>query len=328
MGGAVQSRATEGEAMDQNSARELIALNNRFYAEHTASFSATRSAPWDGWRQVVAVARETGALPTADGHPEDGSHDAGFTQARYGAGANAAGPDHRLRGITAPRILDAACGNRRFERFLAGALGGMSFEYHGVDGCGALMDTGARLRGAGVTSHPPIGDDTVPTPTQDASSPISSSAQLHVIDILDGLLRVTDPFAGVPACELVACFGFMHHVPGSGLRAQLVESLLRRTVPGGVVALSFWRFMDDDRLARKALETGAANGVDGVLEPGDHFLGWQDDRRALRYCHHFDEAEVDALAGKAAPLAREIARFSADGTSGALNRYLVLQRAR
>ena len=47
-----------------------------------------------------------------------------------------------------------------------------------------------------------------------------------------------------------------------------------------------------------------------------------------RYCHHFEELEIDALVAAACEgsKAREVARFSADGKSGAMNRYVVLQK--
>lgn len=38
--------------MDTTTAQALIALNNRFYRDNAASFSATRSAPWEGWKQA------------------------------------------------------------------------------------------------------------------------------------------------------------------------------------------------------------------------------------------------------------------------------------
>ena len=63
-----------------------------------------------------------------------------------------------------------------------------------------------------------------------------------------------------------------------------------------------------------------------LASTGDHFLGWQQDPRPLRYCHSFAEDEVDALVRSVADCAREVERFSADGSSDTLNRYLILQR--
>ncbi len=268
--------------------RELIKLNNGFYAEHADSFSATRAAPWEGWQRAIDTARHLGALDARE-----------------------------------PRVLDLACGNLRFERFLARELEPAIARIDAIDNCPAL-----------------------------AANPDLPAIAFHNVDILDELMacqQKRDSGLGAPAapsrpqarlhidtrpCDLSVCFGFMHHVPGIDLRKCVLDELLARTRPGGVVAVSLWQFMKDDRLVRKAYaadamarEIAVSRGTDvSALEPGDHFLGWQDDKGPLRYCHHFSESEVDELADHAAGYAAEVARFSADGASCGLNRYLVLQR--
>lgn len=263
--------------MDERFARALIALDNRFYAEHAASFSTTRSAPWKGWEQVLRAVGEAGTLDRpADGEPL--------------------------------RLLDVACGNLRFERFCSERLRGRALEMHAIDGCPELA------------ASDPVG-------------PFSASVQLRHVDILGTLLDGGDPLSGIPSADLVACFGFMHHVPSLRLRQALMRRLVDAARPGGAVAISFWQFMDDPRLARKALESRLRAerhppfpGFDALeLEAGDQLLDWQGDPSAFRYCHHFTESEIDALAASTGSAAREIARFSADGGSGRLNRYLVLE---
>lgn len=277
--------------MDQAVARKLIALNNRFYRSHAASFSATRSAPWTGWEKVARLVEAA----------------RGGTGGTGGAVAFPA-PLH---------VLDVACGNMRLARFLAQALPQAHIAYHGIDRCAPLAQTAE---------------------TPDATDRLSVT--FHEADILERLLapgtRTLSPAGrGLPAAELVACFGFMHHVPGEAMRAALLRELVAHAAPGGIVAVSFWRFMDDARLAGKAAvsDHGAVaappwEGYDPVdLEMGDHFLGWQDEGGALRFCHHTDEAELDRLvASVPAGHAEECARFSADGRSGELNRYLVLRK--
>ncbi|WP_102371475.1 class I SAM-dependent methyltransferase [Enorma phocaeensis] len=261
--------------MDTATARALIELDTAFYRAHAESFSATRQAPWQGWRQVAELLRPRGAA----------------------AGALS--------------VLDLACGNLRFERFLTAELAGRTLTFHAVDNCPALMDA--------------LGKE--------------SAVRLHTVDILDELLAGNDPLAGIPRCDTAVCFGFMHHVPGFELRRAVLDALLAHTEPGGVVAISFWQFMQDERLACKARATTEAHAAElpggsgptvpggAALETGDYLLPWQNSEHALRYCHHFEDAEIDQLvASLPAGIVREAARFSADGRSGNLNRYLVLER--
>ncbi len=269
--------------MRSRMARELVALNTAFYADHAESFSATRSAPWEGWRRVLEVARELGAI--------DGRR---------------------------PVVLDLACGNLRFERFLADELKPTVARVDALDNCpdlaGGAYIPGTTLHDVDILSQ--LMEMGREAPQQDEAAAAARTR----------LSPHTDP------CDLAVCFGFMHHVPGADLRRCVVDELVARTRPGGVVAISLWRFMNDERLARKARAADAAAsqsapwpGFDASeLEPGDHFLGWQGEDGPLRYCHHFEEEEVDSLAARADAV--EAARFSADGASGDLNRYLILRR--
>lgn len=229
--------------MDEATARELTAMTNAFYQQVAASFSATRQSAWQGWERVVETAV--------------------------------------LDGCTEVDVLDAACGNLRFERFLAERV--PTVRAWVVDNC-------EDLRG---------------------DAPCVTHYQ-HV----DLATRPDDIDA--PPCDLAVCFGFMHHLPLVGQRADLLRVLVDHTRPGGHVAISFWQFAKDPRLRAKATP------VEGG-EPGDYVLGWQGRADVRRYCHSFSEAEVDALADSVRPRAIECARFSADGKSGSLNRYLVLR---
>lgn len=276
--------------MDATDIRALIELNNTFYAKHAASFSATRTRSWDGWRRLADLLedagwRKGGADGRATGRPD-------------ATGA------HR-------DILDLACGNLRFEAFLAQAFAGERIAAHAVDSCPALA--------------------------QGALDGLAGSLELdyRCVDVLDALLADPEGGAGlegVPPCGLAVCFGFMHHVPGSALRRALMAALCGRVAPGGIVALSFWQYLRDPRLARRAAAAGALREEDPALaalqlEAGDGFLGWQDDPSPLRYCHSFTEEEVDGLAASAADLGfEEAGRWSADGPAGDLNRYLALRR--
>ena len=273
--------------MDNATAQNLIDLNTRFYAEHAASFSATRSAPWEGWRHVADIARDRfGDTPVS------------------------------------LRVFDLACGNLRFERFLAEQLPHASLHVTAIDNCPALA----------------VGTDQL------------ARVDYRSLDILTSLLAksdhgsdgaIADPRTSAldtafphANCDLAVCFGFMHHVPGAELRRAVPSRLIDGVRPGGIVVVSFWQFMNDERIARKAARSldlalaqpPFAGFASSSLEEGDHLLGWQADDAAFRYCHHFSTTEIDQLAASVSPLAAPIDTFSADGSNHSLNRYLVLQR--
>lgn len=293
--------------MDARAARELIALNNRFYEENAASFSATRSAPWQGWGRCLDVARcELG-------------FDAGASTGR--------GSGDAAERLSTLRVLDVACGNLRFEDFLAHEIPNVACECFAVDSCATLADAGER---EGESSGVPVVRfrelDVLALLVDALEGAGAASAKV------DQLARTLAGAFDVPPCDLAVCFGFMHHIPVRGWRMAVLRALVECLRPGGVVCVSFWQFLDDERLARKADEATVRAAGDMRLaqivrafNQGDCLLGWQDRQDSFRYCHHFSDAEIDALAASVAGRARTIARFRADGRSGDLNEYVVLQ---
>ena len=242
--------------MDKKTARALSDLTTNFYEQVHDSFDATRQAPWQGWDEVMQVACRCGL------------------------------PAHgRLR------VLDLACGNLRFERYLRSL--DYEVEAHAYDNCDELVGAGEGVGG---------------------------DVAFHHVDLAGalfegGLGEVLD----VPACDMAVCFGFMHHLPMGGLRSQVLSALADAVRAGGVVAVSFWQFARSARLMAKAVP------VEGG-DAGDYLLGWQGRSDVRRYCHSFEEAEIDELVGACGSQVMELARFSADGKTGDMNRYLILRR--
>ena len=191
------------------------------------------------------------------------------------------------------RVFDLACGNMRFENFAAGG----ALAAKGVDGA---------------------------NPSADASCPFE--------------------FYGVDSCQDLAIDARGHALRIPNLHFQeldVLDALVRQTRPGGIIAISFWEFMNDERMACKAVRAEARaeltppfEGYDSAqFEAGDHLIGWQNDRHAYRYCHHFDDQQItDLVRGvrtfyKSGEVpVRELERFHADGRSGELNRYVILKR--
>lgn len=290
--------------MDAEVARRLNRLNQDFYAREAASFSRTRRVGWPGWVRLARVAGQVNGAALA----ADAANRAGLAnRAADGAGltADAADCGTAVRGGSF-RVLDLACGNLRFGRFLEGELpAGTQLEYHAVDSCPQLVG-GWR--------------------------PAGGSLDYQNLDVVSSLLEGNlDARLTAPACDLVVAMGFLHHVPTAAARLALLRGLLARTVPGGVCAVSFWRFMTDEKLARRARQTTVAGLADlGLraedLEPGDYLVGWQNQAHVFRYCHSFGDEEAARMAAEVSDAAKLVDQFCADGRTGRMNGYLILRK--
>lgn len=253
-------------------ALRLCALTGEFYRANAESFSQTRQSPWQGWVRLLEVM------------------------------------DARAAERELLRVLDVACGNLRFERYLADALPGRMLSGWAVDNCDPLVEAGERNE-------------------SDALSRMSFQ-NLDAIERLSGGSLRESLEAPDASCDLVVSFGFMHHVPLERWRVELLRALIAKVRPGGFVAVSFWRFLNSDKLARKAQETtDRARAELGLpeLPQNDYLLGWQDTQELYRYCHHFDEPEIERLLAMVADSADLVSRFEADGKTGNLNEYVVLR---
>lgn len=197
------------------------------------------------------------------------------------------------------RVLDVGCGNGRLARYLLGRAS-VPVSLLGIDSCAALLERARAGTPAGADVRYVEGD-------------VLAQADLT----LPAAVRDAAPF------DLVALFGFLHHVPGADTRRRLLARLADALAPGGLLAVSLWRF-GGERFARKQVDwrDAAVPGVDlAALEPGDHLLAWGEGGDAVRYCHLIDEAEEARLVA-GLPLL-PVAAF--DGEDG-LNRYVLLTR--
>jgi tRNA (uracil-5-)-methyltransferase TRM9 len=203
-------------------------------------------------------------------------------------------------------LLDLGCGNLRFERFLRRRFPHTDIDVYAVDNCPLLMKGGES-------------EDWMP-----------HFQELDIASVLSGGEEALAERLEAPVCDLAVCFGVMHHIPGFDRRRALIRGLVSQTRSGGLVAISFWRFMSSDVLAEKAraLQAHALADV-GLssedLDRGDYLLGWQGRQGAYRYCHHFEAAEIQALVDEVSDAAFPVDRYCADGRTGSLNAYVVLR---
>lgn len=266
----VSGGATKGA--EEVLALRLCALTGEFYRANAESFSQTRQSPWQGWVRLLEVM------------------------------------DARAAERELLRVLDVACGNLRFERYLADALPGRVLSGYAVDNCDPLVEAGERNESDALSR--------MSFQNLDAIERLSAGCLREALEAPDA------------SCDLAVSFGFMHHVPLERWRVELLRALVAKVRSGGFVAVSFWRFLNSDKLAGKAKETTSrARAELGIpeLPPNDYLLGWQDTQGLYRYCHYFDEPEIERLLAMMADSADLVSRFEADGRTGNLNEYVVLR---
>lgn len=207
--------------------------------------------------------------------------------------------DNLFQSGKAISVCDMACGNLRFVEFLLEGFSDTAFEVYAVDDCDGLV-------------------------------PEKGQVHFQKLDIVSTLLegKSLSETLDIPLCDLTVCFGFMHHVPFVEYRKRLLDELIARTRVGGYVVISFWEFLNNDDLKKKALATHKQGCCDlGIehLDEGDYLLGWRNIPGVYRYCHNFTEHEIAALLNGVSERVQVVSRFLADGRTGNLNSYVVFR---
>jgi SAM-dependent methyltransferase len=200
------------------------------------------------------------------------------------------------------KVLDVGCGNGRFGEFLFKNVAKKKLIYHGLDNSQALLEA-----------------------AQQKLAPLQFEKQFLTIDIVTSLLDQS--FANkLPhrKYHLVTLFGVIHHIPSQKLRLNLIKSLGETLTQGGLLILTAWQFLNEERFTKKQIHPSIVSIDPDELEKNDFILDWQRGLTAHRYCHFTDDQEMEELVRQSG--LKFVARFSADGKSGNLNAYIVLQK--
>ncbi|MDR1412585.1 MAG: hypothetical protein LBJ07_01505 [Actinomycetes bacterium] len=291
--------------MKQTTIDILRELNNDFYRRQSASFDRTRRAPWPGWGRCLEYLWDEVSTEPAPGL-DRGS----------------------IPASSELLVFDLACGNLRFESFLAealpGVLPGVQARCFGVDDCAALLpaDDCPDLAAAPSALSAPG----VPTAPTFSFQELDILAALQSEDFLSAHLTA-------PVCDLSVAFGFLHHVPTAGLRVRVLQTLLDQTKPGGWIIVSLWRFARDPQLAAKAELTTAEALAElqlptSELDEGDFLVGWQNQPKVWRYCHSFSDTEISDLVRTIEKRATVVALFQSDGRGENLNTYVIARKSK
>lgn len=121
--------------------------------------------------------------------------------------------------------------------------------------------------------------------------------------------------------DLVTAFAVLHHIPSEKLRLGILHTVRGLMAENGRFIHSNWQFLNSEKLKARIKPWAAASIQEADVDPGDYLLDWRSGGEGLRYVHHFDEAELSALAKAAGFQVQDT--FYSDGESGNLGLYQV-----
>jgi SAM-dependent methyltransferase len=132
------------------------------------------------------------------------------------------------------------------------------------------------------------------------------------------IASLTNPF------DLVTAFATLHHIPGWDARLSILNKVHAMLRPGGQFIHSEWQFLNSEKLKDRIQPWAELKLTQDDVEPGDYLIDWRSGGRGLRYVHHFDEAELEALAE--ASRFRVRAMFFSDGVNERLGLYQIWEK--
>lgn len=189
-------------------------------------------------------------------------------------------------------ILDLGCGNGEFARELA--RHGHSGPYLGVDFSLPLL--------------------------RDAESIFEGFPAKFLQADLTGLSSNQAVLAS-GSWNIVTAFAALHHIPSNGLRLDILQTIRRLLSDDGKFIHSNWQFLNSEKLKARIKPWEDAAVRSSGVDAGDYLLDWRSGGEGLRYVHHFDEAELSALAEASGFQVMD--SFYSDGEGGNLGLYQV-----
>ncbi len=204
-------------------------------------------------------------------------------------------------------ILDVGCGNGRFAQFLATKTAA-DFSYTGIDSNTSLLEKAVES----LKNIPRI-----------------KSQNTIQLDLLANLISKQSSISNIISDKKyshICVFGLLHHIPDQENVENFITDIAQLLKPNGHLILSFWQPLNHpERFLHKQLSTSEFNIEKSELAENDLLLGWQTNTKVARYCHSFTNAEIKQILSKLSSRLTLINSFQADGKSGDLNQYLVLQ---
>lgn len=108
------------------------------------------------------------------------------------------------------------------------------------------------------------------------------NSRFETIDIISDKINIQEQF------NLVVVFGLTHHIPSKEFRKNWFKNLEDLVMENGTLIISYWKF--DITKDDKDFEISGYK-----RENNDYFLGWKGDYSEHRFCHYFNEEELEKI---------------------------------
>jgi tRNA (uracil-5-)-methyltransferase TRM9 len=154
-----------------------------------------------------------------------------------------------------------------------------------------------------------------------------SRARFLAVDLnkADWTNRLYSEFPDLPPTfDRALAFAVLHHIPGSGQRLNLVQTVGELLPPQGAWLVSVWDFLASERLRERILPWEVVGLKPSDVEPGDSLVDWRRGGSGRRYVHHFTPESLAKLAGEGGFEVSET--YRSDGENGRLGLYQVWLR--
>ena len=195
-------------------------------------------------------------------------------------------------------VLDIGCGNGRFLEYLKQSAF-FPFKYVGIDNNKYLLEKAKIL----------------------VNNEIKNNYTILNREIIKDILE--EKYI-LPRSHIITLFGVMHHIPSYNNRLKILNTLKDALYPNGLICISIWKFLDEDKIKHKILDWNTLNIKTEDLETHDYLLPWDRGVNAIRYCHYVSDNESGQLL-KESNL-KVIKKFRADGKNNKMNEYVILQK--
>ena len=119
--------------------------------------------------------------------------------------------------------------------------------------------------------------------------------------------------------SLITAFAVLHHVPSREFRLNILQTIHHLLKSDGLFVHSNWQFLNSQKLKSRIQDWSKVRLLSDDVDPNDYLLDWKSGGNGLRYVHHFDENELQELAGAASFYITDT--FYSDGEGGKLGIY-------